>query len=77
MKITFRNGSGNRLNVMFEPAAMEHDIPAGEHIVVDWPAAEDEDLEASVDLTPAGLVLSPPSYEPLRAWDAAGNELDV
>ncbi|MEV6954233.1 hypothetical protein [Streptomyces sp. NPDC051183] len=77
MKIIFRNDGDDRLNVMFEPAGMEHDIPPGDHIVVDWPAPKNEAFEGSVDHTPAGLVLTPPSDEPLRAWDSAGNELDV
>ncbi|MEU9419650.1 hypothetical protein [Streptomyces sp. NPDC051000] len=79
MKIIFRNDVGERLNVMFEPAGMEHDIPPGDHIVVDWPVPKDEAFEGSVDYTPAGLVLSPAfdGPEPLRAWDSSGNELDV
>ncbi|MBB6435754.1 hypothetical protein [Streptomyces candidus] len=77
MKITFTNDGSDRLNVLFEPAGMEHDIPPGDHIVVDWPVPENEALEGSIDHTPPGLVLMPPSYLPLPSWDSAGKELDV
>ncbi|MER6523087.1 hypothetical protein ACFWHQ_32520 [Streptomyces sp. NPDC060334] len=77
MKITLRNSGDQPLNVMFEPAAMEVDIPPHDYIVVEWPAHDDENHLGSIDCTAAGIVLSPPWAEPLGAWDSQGNELDV
>ncbi|MGG8408663.1 hypothetical protein ACM614_19760 [Streptomyces sp. 12297] len=77
MKITLRNGGDQPLNVMFEPAAMEIDIPPRDYIVVEWPAHDDEEHLGSIDYTAEGIVLCPPWAEPLQAWDSQGNELDV
>jgi hypothetical protein len=74
MKLIVTATQDRPLTVVFEPVAEEFTIPPGDHILVEWDAAE-----GPAEICPESdhLMIGSPMKGTMRAWRSDGTEIPI